>query len=109
MSWLIKKLQESFRPENNSLCLHIDGKNYTYEEISQMIANTQNTLIKNTDRDIVGIVAMNSPETYASIMACWFCGKGFVPIHPKYPVDRNESIIEQKKIAMSFSLPIKSI
>jgi amino acid adenylation domain-containing protein len=107
MSWLIKKLQNSFHPENNSLCLHICGKDYTYAEITHLTAAIQNILVKNTSGDIVGIVATDSPETYASILACWFSGKGFVPVHPKYPADRNNNIIEQANIDLILSSVIK--
>jgi D-alanine--poly(phosphoribitol) ligase subunit 1 len=98
MSWLINKLYENFQPENKSLCLHIDDKDYSYADISVIIGEIQEILKKNTLQSIVGIVALDSPETYASILACWLSGKGFVPIHPKYPANRNNNIIEQAKI-----------
>jgi D-alanine--poly(phosphoribitol) ligase subunit 1 len=98
MNWLIEKLHRNFRTDNNSLCLHIAEQDYTYAEIAQLIAGIQKILIKNTSSEIVGIVAIDSPETYASILACWFSGKGFVPIHPKYPAERNKNVIEQAGI-----------
>ena len=46
----------------------------------------------------VGIVTTNSIETYASIIACWFSGYAYVPLHPKNPEERSRTIMEEARI-----------
>lgn len=98
MSWLIEKLRQQFNHKNNAPCLCIDDVHYSFSFMAEKIAAIQTILTKNSTQNIVGILAENKPETYASMLACWFSGKGFVPIHPKYPVDRNKDIIRQTAI-----------
>ena len=46
----------------------------------------------------MGIVTTNSIETYASIIACWFSGYAYVPLHPKNPEERSRTIMEEARI-----------
>lgn len=98
MHWMIKKLYDNFQINNTNVCLHIEDKSFSYSDIHKRIATIQSLISENTSEDIVGVVSENSPDTYASILACWFSGKGFVPLHPGYPLERNEKIINQANI-----------
>ena len=100
---MINKLQANFQLNNNKLCLQIENNKYSYADVALRIASIQNILASFTEKDIVGITAENSVDTYASIIACWLSGKGFVPIHPKYPVERNEKIMKQAEIDLILS------
>jgi D-alanine--poly(phosphoribitol) ligase subunit 1 len=46
----------------------------------------------------IGLVTNDDIETYSSIIAIWLEGFSYVPIHPKYPVERGLEIIEQAGI-----------
>jgi D-alanine--poly(phosphoribitol) ligase subunit 1 len=100
MSWMLNKIVKNFRIDNNDLCLCIDGKEYSYSDLTKIISGIQSLIKNDPESKIAGIVANNTPETYASIIACWLMGKGFVPIHTKYPKERNDSIIQQSSIRL---------
>jgi len=98
MHWMIQRLYENFQPENKRTCLHVENNSYSYADIYERVKSIRKILSEKTKQDFIGIVSENSEDTYASILACWFSGKGFVPIHPRNPVERNEKILEQAKI-----------
>lgn len=72
---------------------------YTYGEfwnrISIIRAGIQETV---KDSEIVGIVAHDHIDTYASIFAVWMEGMAYVPLHPKQPLKRNLEIVAQAEI-----------
>jgi len=97
---MLDKLYQNFEINNQQLCLCTDGKKYAYSDLAKIIISVQSILKIYPKSKIIGIVAENTPETYASIIACWLMGLGFVPIHPKYPKERNDSIIRQASIEL---------
>ena len=50
------------------------------------------SLFKDREDKIIGIVAENRLETYASILSALICGKAYVILHPSYPKHRNDRI-----------------
>ncbi|MBF8149552.1 AMP-binding protein [Winogradskyella sp. F6397] len=96
---IIKKFVEivSKYPESNAFC--IDDTFYTYAFFWNLVCK-QRTLIINqklTDKK-VGLVVNDDLFTYASIFAVWMEGMGYVPLHPKFPTDRNLEIIRQAEL-----------
>lgn len=84
-------------PEGNAFC--IDEKFYTYRNLWHLISK-QRTLIKNlelTDNKI-GLVVNDDLHTYASIFAIWMEGMAYVPLHPKFPKERNLDIAKQAEV-----------
>ena len=75
----------------------IEGKYYTYRQLSLKVYGIA-TLISGYQDKIIGIVAENKVETYASILAVLLCGKTYVILHPDYPKERNENITRQAGI-----------
>jgi D-alanine--poly(phosphoribitol) ligase subunit 1 len=93
------KLIESFEKNgsNNALC--INNTFYTYHELWEKVLIIQNHISKHlTNVDILGLVTNNDFETYASILAIWFAGKGYVPLNPKFPLNRNQEIIDKAEL-----------
>lgn len=87
----------NFFPNNNSF--FINGILYTYGQLKEKIVNVIDQLnLSNNENDLVGIVANDDIETYASIWALWFNGRAYVPIHPNQPIDRIIEIFELSKI-----------
>lgn len=99
MNELLKQIENNFVKfgMRNAFC--IEEQFYTYQffqsriycirEIIQSVAN---------DQKIIGIMAHNHIDTYASIFALWMEGRAYVPLHPQTPVDRNEQVISQSGI-----------
>lgn len=79
-------------PERNAF--YIRRKFYTYRELGCYISRIQETL-KAIDSDYIGLVANDDIETYASILALWFEGKNYIPLHPGQPLERCNDIIDQ--------------
>jgi amino acid adenylation domain-containing protein len=79
--------------ENNAFC--ISDINYSYSELYSLIKQIV-SLIKGYESksDVIGLVVSNSIQTYASILACWFSGKAYVPINLQLPKDRNKTILK---------------
>jgi D-alanine--poly(phosphoribitol) ligase subunit 1 len=76
-------------------------KYQTYKEFTESIAKIcvalQNEKITNK---IIGIVANDDLETYASIFAVWMEGYAYVPLHPQQPIERSLEIIHQAEVSL---------
>lgn len=70
---------------------------YTYKDLAVAISKIRKEIRSKTHETekIIGLVANDDLETYASIFALWFEGKAYVPISPEAPRERNQSIIQQ--------------
>ena len=49
---------------------------------------------------IVGLVAHDDMDTYASIFALWFEGKAYVPLNPYAPEARNRNVVTQSGLSL---------
>lgn len=81
-----------------AFCIH--DKIYSYGEFSSIVASIRaliRTHIAKEDR-IVGLLADDHLNTYASILALWAEGKGYVPLAPGAPAARTEQIVSQSGI-----------
>lgn len=78
---------------------------YTYNEFKNYVASYGINLRKilGNDELLVGVLTHNDIETYAILFALIFSGYGFVPLNPKNPVERNNSIVGQADIKHIFS------
>ena len=84
--------------DRNAFC--INDTYHTYNEFYNLIGSIR-TLIKGEvhNKNLLGIVANDDVATYASIIAIWFEGMAYVPLHPKHPIERNLEIIDQAELA----------
>ncbi len=83
---------------NNAFCFnHV---HYTYKEFAQVISDVRSELRNslNEKEKTIGLITNDDVYTYASIIALWLEGKAYVPIHPDFPKERNEMVIEQAEI-----------
>lgn len=77
--------------DRNAFC--INDKYYTYEDLGRTITGIRKLLKENPQNSkIVGLVANNDIETYASIFALAFEGVCYVPLHPGWPNERWQRI-----------------
>ena len=77
----------------------IEEKTYTYGQLLGQAWDICTTLCTQ-QADVIGIVAENCMETYASILAVLFSGKTYVILHPDYPAKRNRLIARQADIRL---------
>ncbi len=103
---LLKNFHFSFNnfSENRAFC--IDEKNISYRNFLEYINGSRILLESGTSFPgcSVGVVCYDCIETYAAIFAIWFSGNHFVPINPKYPLQRNMEVIEKTGVKMVFSV-----
>lgn len=80
--------------DNNAFC--INKQFYTYKEFGQAISKVRNALEKQQFiNKNVGLVINDDLETYASVFSLWLEGCGYVPLHPGWPIERCQDIVDQ--------------
>jgi amino acid adenylation domain-containing protein len=103
---LLKLIKNSFEKFSERNAVNINGTYYTYFEFSKFISKVRAYIDSNcsSSEKLVGIIARESTdiETYSSIYGALFAGKGYVPINPANPLERNSSIIFQSEIKTIF-------
>ena len=99
MNGFIEKLYSSFIKNRENACIKTDGKTYSYREILQLSENIRHQ-IKDIESKNIGIYLTDDVYMYASILAVWFEGRTYVPIHPDFPLSKNLSAIEQAEIKL---------
>lgn len=81
-------------PDRNAF--FIDGTYYTYRQFSERISAIRGVIRAATlDEPIWALHLHDDLNTYASIFALWMEGKAYVPLHPSWPKERLDSIVEQ--------------
>jgi len=93
-------LRNSFVKHNSRPAFCIDQVYYSYDELLKVINTIREKIreVVSGEDKIVGLIANDDIQTYASILALWFEGKAYVPITTITPPDRCKSIIEQSGI-----------
>ena len=97
---MFNKLINSFQVHKSRNAFYIEEKYYTYEQFYKLVFQICHLIKTNkiNDEKLIGIIIQNDIETYASIVAVWFSGCGFIPLNPSNPVERNVLIFNQSKI-----------
>ncbi|MDO5971146.1 AMP-binding protein [Flavivirga aquimarina] len=107
----LNKLQESFisNASKNALC--INDIYYTYEALSDCVLNIRKIIQTQIppEEKLIGLVANDDLETYATIFALWFESKAYIPINPTAPKDRNTEIFKLTKSVYVFDSKKKSL
>lgn len=74
----------------------IKGVFYTYRQLANAVEGIRRAIRSlRPDNGMVALLAGDDLETYASIIALWFEGLAYVPLHPLQPVERNLNITGQ--------------
>ncbi|MGS0748148.1 AMP-binding protein [Halpernia sp. GG3] len=102
MNLLTENLYRSFHNFKDSICLQIDEQIFTYSEIFDITKQIRAQL-KNYESQNIGIYLTSDSFMYASILAIWFEGRTYVPIHVDFPFNKNDSIIEQAGVGVLLS------
>ena len=90
---MIGEIIEAFEKYAGHQAFVINNITYTYRQLSETVYKIS-TLINNREDKIIGIIAEDRLETYASILAVLISGKTYVILHPAYPRHRNRKIAE---------------
>lgn len=81
-------------PNLNAFC--INERFYSYRQLGEYISKVRSSLRElDNHGHVIGLVANDDLETYASVIALWLDGRCYVPLHPNQPVDRCIDIVNQ--------------
>lgn len=96
---LLRGIQSSFKKFPDKPAFKIAGTIYSYKDVEKRVAGICSALknISNTE-EIIGVWASNDIDTYSSILAILFSGRGFMPVNPLNPKDKNIQIIQRSGI-----------
>ena len=83
----------------NRSALDVDDVTYAYSELGQWISNLAST-IKETSKEqaLVGVYSRKDLTNYIGPLAILCCGKGYVPVNPKNPIQRNVKVIQSANV-----------
>lgn len=102
MNILIKKLHESFLKNTDNICFRMDEKTYSYGEVLNFASQIR-LQIQEIKEQNIGLYLTNEIFMYAAILAIWFEGKTYVPIHPDFPANKNLKILGDAEISTIIS------
>ncbi len=94
---MLTKIRDSVLSYLNRNAFHINNKFYTYLEFAKTVSKIRFFLENDIDdsEKLIGIMTNDDFESYCSVFGILYAGKGFVPINPSHPLERNISIIKQ--------------
>jgi amino acid adenylation domain-containing protein len=96
---LLKNIHNSFVNFQDHTAFKIEGKSYTYSFLKKRVTGIIKVLQEtDPEEEIIGIWASNDLDVYSSILAVLFSGKGFMPLNPINPKDKNVQIIQRSQI-----------
>lgn len=100
-SLILDTVVSSIQQNSARNAFFINKQYYSYRVFGQRISAIRQVL--NTKYELynmVGLVANDDIDTYASIFALWLEGKTYVPLHPNQPLDRCMEIVNQVGIKL---------
>ncbi len=84
-------------PDNNAL--FVDGVYFSYRDLSGYVLGAQDALARADSGDcLIGIYAYRSLWMYAAILSILYKGKGYVPLNPTYPSQKNINVLLKSEI-----------
>ncbi len=93
----IAKVVQTINLYPERIAFVIEDKEYTYQQLSERISGLLYEIRQCPDKRL-GIIAYDSIDTYAAILATLISGKTYVILHPEYPKDRNNKIVSSAKL-----------
>ncbi len=110
---MLKRIKNSLEKFHDRYAVKAGEKYFKYSELARIISNIRTFIDKECiNEKLVGILTSESTdfETYGAIFGTLFGGKGYVPINPANPFERNKSVISQAGIkTILCSRPDKAI
>jgi len=93
---ILNPVFEANRQYANQNAFFIDGSYYTYRQLAERVSAIRMEIRSwQSTEPVVALAFHDDLNTYASIFALWMEGKAYVPLHPNWPNERNESILQQ--------------
>ena len=99
---MLNKTLNSILNFSNKEAFVIDGVSFLFSDFGKKITAIISEIIKHktSDNQIIGIIADNNFDTFASIYAVWFSGCAFVPLSVSTPQQRNKNIANKLNLKL---------
>ena len=90
--------------------LRVGGKRFSYGDLGQLsqgLARAVQAALAQRQKPATAcaIFADRSPESYAGVLAALQLGLSYVPLNPKFPVERNRMLLERSKAGFVICSP----
>ncbi len=94
---LMERLQQALQAHKAQNAFFINEKYHSYDALQELVSRFRRAIRDHLapTAKLIGLVANDDLETYATIIALWMEGKAYVPINPMYPMERNLEILDQ--------------
>lgn len=81
-------------------CLVIKGDTLSYGEVEVLAGAWSGAIVAGLGRPArrVGVLAWRSRESYAGVLAALCSGAAFVPLNPRFPLERTREMIRQAEL-----------
>jgi amino acid adenylation domain-containing protein len=95
-------LGNSDNDHEKALC--IDDEFFTYRDLKFRTAKIVAHLTKlGYQQQSIAVLLDDNIDTYAALLAIWYTGNIYIPIHPSYPPSRVKTIIQSANVKLIFS------
>lgn len=93
-------LERSCRRYPDAVALVLDKRNWTYAEIDRTARRWASCLLDAAGGRPrrVGVLGYRSETSYVGVLASLFAGAAFVPLNPRFPVQRTRKMIEMAEL-----------
>ncbi|NOX88828.1 MAG: amino acid adenylation domain-containing protein [Calditrichaeota bacterium] len=98
-SSVVALFEEQVQKRPDAPALSFNGQTVTYAQLNAMANRIAHYLLKNfpTESPLIGLFMNKSPQMIAAILAVLKCGKGYLPLDPKFPRQRIAFILDDTK------------
>jgi amino acid adenylation domain-containing protein len=98
---LLTGFLRSLRRYPQNVALELGEQRFTYRELWDKAAKITHALNDSLDNSspVVAILAYRSVTAYSGILGILASGRGYVPLNPKFPVDRNLAMLNASRCA----------
>ncbi len=97
MASLLRGFAQSVRQHPTRPALHLHDRTYSYEALAERAAIIADAIdaVAPSDYPLAGVFAAESLTAYSAILGTLAAGRGYVPVHPKFPPRRIRDIVDR--------------
>lgn len=90
---------ESAKRFSQRPALIVNDETISYEALARRASNIAKTIVDNESKpaEVASIFAYRSQTAYAGILGILSSGKGYVPLNPKFPIERTRRMLSLSK------------
>ena len=94
---IAERMERAFALHAERAAVNVAGVQYTYRDLRERALAIQSLLDAQVapDERLIGLVATDTLDSYASIVAILRSGRAFVPLNAQHPPERNNSVVQQ--------------